>query len=281
MTTPQIIAIVLIKNEDLFIETVLRNILDFCDRIHVADNHSTDGTAEIVRRLAAQYPKIEYRVVDHPSESHDWIAGYAGGSNWIFGVDGDEVYDPAGLKRFRTDLLAGLYDQYFKLMGNVLNVRRLDLERQVATGHLAPPCRSMVKLYNFGAIASWPPPCPERLHSGVITFKPGYGEHSVRELHKELDWNETPLRCLHLCFTHRSSLDLRRNTAKVRIRKGVGEGGMWAFNLRSWLLSLFGREDIPYFKRDFYMRGTQVEKDIRAFILQTCICELEHRPCIH
>jgi hypothetical protein len=40
---------------------------------------------------------------------------------------------------------------------------------------------------------------------------------------------------------------------------------MWSFNLRSWLFSLFGREDIPYFKRDFYMRGPQVEKDIRVF----------------
>jgi hypothetical protein len=42
---------------------------------------------------------------------------------------------------------------------------------------------------------------------------------------------------------------------------------MWAFNFRSWMLSLFGREDIPYFKRDFYMRGPLVEKDIRPFAL--------------
>jgi hypothetical protein len=123
----------------------------------------------------------------------------------------------------------------------------------------------MVKLYNFGAIESWPAPCPERLHGGTITYKPGYGEHSVCELHKKLDWETTPLRCLHLCFTHRSSVDLRRNTEKVKIRKGVGEATMWSFNLRSWLFSLFGREDIPYFKRDFYMRGPQVEKDIRVF----------------
>ena len=124
----------------------------------------------------------------------------------------------------------------------------------------------MVKLYNFNAIEAWPPPCPERLHGGVITYRPGYGEHSVRALHHELDWDRTPLRCLHLCFTHRSSLDLRRGE-KVRIRKGVGETKHWGFNLRSWVLSLFGREDIPYFKRDYYMRGPLVEKDIRPFRL--------------
>jgi len=259
-----IIAIVLIKNEDLFIEAVLRNILDFCDRIHVADNHSTDGTADIVRRLAAQYPKIEYRTVDHPSESHDWIAGYAGGPNWVFGVDGDEVYDPAGLRRFRAELLAGRYDASFKLLGNVLNVRRLDRAGQTARGFLCPPCRSMTKLYNFGAIQAWPPPCPERLHGGQIQFKSGYGMESCRLLHNEWSWEETPFRCLHLCFTNRSSLD-KKQGGKVKIRKGVGEGTMWAFNLRSWLLSLFGREDIPYFKRDFYMRGPLVEKNVRVF----------------
>jgi glycosyltransferase involved in cell wall biosynthesis len=110
MNPPQIIGIVLIKNEDLFIETVLRNILDFCDRIFVADHHSTDLTPEIVRRLAAAEPKIDYRVVNHTSESHELIADFANGQNWVVGVDGDEVYDPEGLRRLRADLLAGRYN---------------------------------------------------------------------------------------------------------------------------------------------------------------------------
>ena len=264
MSGVQIVAIVLIKNEDLFIEQVLRNTIEFCDKIYVADHHSTDGTGAIVQRLAKENPKIDYRVIDQPSQSHDLIAGYANTPTWVMGVDGDEVYDPAALRRLRADLLAGKHSDIFKLLGNVLNVRHLDRERHVAKGHLAPPCRSMTKLYNFGTIESWPAPCPERLHGGTITFKPGYGEHSVRSLHKELDWDETPFRCLHLCFTHRSSLDLQRKD-KVKIRKGVGEATMWRYNLRSWILSFFGRADIPYFKRDFYMRGPLVEEDIRRF----------------
>jgi glycosyltransferase involved in cell wall biosynthesis len=266
MSAPRIVAVVLIRNEDLFIERVIRNVLDFCDRIHVADHRSTDGTPAILRRLAAEHPRIEYHVVDDPSASHDMIAGYAGTPTWVMGVDGDEVYDPAGLARLRPELLAGKYDGTFKLLGNVLNVRRLDLGRQVAHGYLAPPCRSMVKLYNFNAIEAWPPPCPERLHGGVITFRPGYGLHSVRALHHELDWDHTPLRCLHLCFTHRSSLDLARG-AQVRVRKGVGERAHRWYNLGAWLLSLLGREDIPYFKRRYYMRGPLVEKDLRPFRL--------------
>lgn len=264
VSQPRIVAVILVKNEDLFIEQVVRNVLDFCDRVHIADHHSTDGTPGILRRLAAQNPKVEYRVVDRTGESHDMIAGYAGTPTWVFGVDGDEVYDPERLRALRAELLAGKYDATFKLLGNVLNVRHLDLQRQLARGYLTPPCRSMVKLYNFAAIEAWPPPCPERLHGGTITYRAGYGELSCRELHLEFDWDAAPLRCLHLCFTHRSSVDLRRGD-KVRIRKGVGESKQWSFNLRSRLLSFFGREDIPYFKRRFYMRGPLVEKDIRAF----------------
>ena len=267
MSEPRIVAVVLIRNEDLFIERVIRNVLEFCDRIHVADNRSTDGTGAIVRRLAAEHPKVEYRVVDHTSESHDMIAGYAGTPTWVMGVDGDEVYDPARLGRLRPELLAGRYDGAFKLLGNVLNVRRLDRGRQLAYGYLAPPCRSMVKLYNFNAIEAWPPPCPERLHGGVVTYRPGYGDHSARLLHHELDWDQTPLRCLHLCFSHRSSLDLQRGE-RVRIRKGVGEAKLRGVNLRSWLFSLLGWEDVPYYKRRYYMRGPIVEKDIRAFRLE-------------
>jgi glycosyltransferase involved in cell wall biosynthesis len=265
MSTPQIIGIVLIRNEDLFIEQVLSNVLDFCDRIFVADHHSTDATPEIVRRLAARNPKIEYRVVDHPSVSHDMIAGFAGGPNWVIGVDGDEVYDPAALRRMRAEILEGRHDRHFKVLGNVLNVRELDRERHVARGHLAPPCRSMTKLYNFGAIVAWPPPAPERLHGSVIQYKPGYGEASVHRLLDEFGWEHSPFRCLHLCFTRRSSLDQPGKNGKVRVRKGVGEAKLWAYNFRSWLMSFFGREDLPYFKREIYTRGPVVEKDIRPF----------------
>ena len=152
---------------------MIRNVLDFCDQIHVAGNRSVDGTAAIVRRLAAEHPKIEYRVVDHTSESHDMIAGYAGTSTWSWAWTATRSTTD-GLGRLRPDLLAGRYDGSFQVKGNVLNVRRLEPSRQVATGYLAPPCRSMVKLYNFNAIEAWPSPCPERLHGGVITFRPGY-----------------------------------------------------------------------------------------------------------
>lgn len=265
MNPKQIAAIVLVKNEDLFIKNVLENILAFCDQIHVADHCSTDNTPQIVKGLAAKHTKIKYRCVDHIPDSHDMIAGYAGTDTWVIGVDGDEVYDPEGLKHLREDLFNGRYDNYFKLSGNVLHVRQLHIQNQTAQGFLTPPCRSVTKLYNFSAIHAWSHPCPERLHGGRVDFKPGFSHESVGFIMNEYTWESSPFRCLHLCFTHRSSIDIARNRDKIRIRKGVGERLLWRYNIRSWLMSFFGREDIPYYKRRYYMRGAIVEKNIRVF----------------
>ena len=38
--------VVLVRNEDLYVEQAIRNVAAFCDRIHVADHMSTDGTWE-------------------------------------------------------------------------------------------------------------------------------------------------------------------------------------------------------------------------------------------
>lgn len=40
----KIVGICLIKNEDYYIEQVLKNIMDFCDKIIVLDNMSEDNT---------------------------------------------------------------------------------------------------------------------------------------------------------------------------------------------------------------------------------------------
>ena len=39
-----IVGIVLVRNEDVFVEQAIRNVAAFCDRIHVADHVSTDRT---------------------------------------------------------------------------------------------------------------------------------------------------------------------------------------------------------------------------------------------
>ena len=254
----KIVGIVLVINEDRFIEPVVRNIAGFCDEIIVADDYRTrDRTGEIVKRLAAEEPKISYRKILRVGASHGMIAGYADSDTWIFAVDGDEIYDPAGLERFRRRLEAGEFSEWWCVFGNVLNCVWLDEQGHWAKGYLAPPCRSMTKLYNFSLIRAWDGPCRERLHGGNIRFHDGYDASLRRDLLREVDWEEADFRCLHTCFLSRSSLE--KNANKVRLNIMDRAGLPW------WRRMLKGRDDYVPWKMRKYARGDETTVDVRAF----------------
>src|SRR5882757_9895883 len=136
----KIVGIVLVRNEDIFVERAICNAIDFCDALIVADHLSTDQTPAIVQRLAEKYPeKIRVTRINEARESHFLISGYANSRTWIFAVDGDELYDPNGLSVMRRELLAGKYDRWWLLFGNVLNCTEIDEAKGTATGYLSPP----------------------------------------------------------------------------------------------------------------------------------------------
>jgi hypothetical protein len=268
MHDSRIIGIVLVRNEDLFIELALNNILEFCDSIIVADNCSTDSTSTILQRLAAKHRKIDYHLIDEISISHELIKDYAGKKVWIFGVDGDEIYDPAGLTALREEMLAGKYEQSWMIFGNVLNCLELDRKKKVARGYLAPPCRSMTKLYNFNAIDSWETSSGERLHGGAVTFKDGYDGSMRLALHEMVPWEEATFRCLHMCFLQRSSLQKmsqgkflpRPNPADIMSRTVVQRA---AAMVKGWLgIPDRGKEE---WKIEKFTRGDLAEKDVSSF----------------
>jgi hypothetical protein len=263
----QIVGIVLVRNEDVFVEQAIRNIVSFCDRIHAVDHVSNDRTWEVLKRLAGEYQHLDVRRVRHAAESHRVLEPYAGTRTWVFGVDGDELYDPARLELFRPELLVhGAHDDAFKVASNVLNCVSLDRDRATASGYLSPPSRSITKLYNFAAIESWRGDGAERLHGGTITFRPGFGERSVVNLGERLQWDETPLRCLHACF-------LRRSTAEPEDAAGFArpileETGMQDRGLGGALkrrLRRRGPPPVSAWKREKYMRGDLVTVDASPF----------------
>jgi hypothetical protein len=176
-------------------------------------------------------------------------------------VDGDEIYDPEGLKAFRRRLESGEFDRDWCVFGNVLNVRSLDTATMTASGHLAPPCRSMTKLYNFAAIRSWQGPTQERLHGGTVEFLPGYHDRLRRNLHESEPWEDSPFRCLHLCFLQRSPLD-----PQGAIRKNIMDVHSWTLAKAAGKLGalLAGRKPVDW-KEEKYARGGQVSKDVAAF----------------
>lgn len=262
LSEPRIVGISLVRNEDLFVETALRNAAGFCDEFHIADHASTDRTPAILRVLAGELPNIHLHSVRHPAESQDLIRHFAGSRTWIFGVDGDEIYEPDRLARLRQSILSGVFEKHWMIFGNVLHVTKLDERRRTASGHLAPPCRSMTKLYNFSAIEAWNGYTPERLHGGTVRFRAGYSREDRRMLNEETSWQEADFRCLHLCFLKRSSLD-SENTARRNIIETFGPTRL--HTLWYTLSRLVGFQKAAQWKRSRYMRGPEATVSVEAF----------------
>ena len=260
----QIVGISLVRNEDIFISQAITNVAEFCDKIIVLDNLSTDNTWYEIQELKKQYPHIEAHRINDYRESHSYISGYAGSNTWILGIDGDEVYDPTGLKRFRKCLLAGHFDDQWALFGNVVNCVELDSKREKAIGYLSPPSRSMTKLFNFSALESWHGPC-ERLHGGEKQFRVGFGESQRFPVNEHNMWHESPFRCLHLCFVQRST----KETKGAMSRLQPGEKPQWLKHLdRLGIGGLFSgviQNARSPWKDSKYRRGQMQTVDARIF----------------
>jgi glycosyltransferase involved in cell wall biosynthesis len=254
----------LVRDEDRFVEWAIRSAIDFCDEFLVCDHGSRDGTPDILARLADEYgDRLVVRRCRDSGESHEMIRGFAGTTTWIFGVDGDEIYDPAGLARMRARLEAGEFDRSWLLFGNVLNVKRLDLAGATAEGHLSPPCRSMTKLYNFAAIDDWSGRIVERLHGGTIRFRPGFDEKLRLNLHEKSDWDTADFRCLHLCFLDRSSID----ASGGKPRRNIMDVHTWSFfKVLSRLRAMLGGKPVEDWKEQKYARGPLVTKSLDPFL---------------
>lgn len=221
----RIVGLALVRDEEVFIERVLRNALALCDRIVVADHRSRDRTRDLVAALAREDARVELTQVGHPAEAHDLVAELAGQAAWVFGVDGDEVFDPHGLATLRRRLLEGDFDDWWSVSANAVHCVALDVGAGIARGYPAPPARGSTKLYNFAAIDAWEGPVPERLHSGTIRFRPGFdASRRNEEIFWSSGWDESIFRFLHMCFLPRStrqSAGPRPNPYELAERRGL------------------------------------------------------------
>jgi len=217
MSSREIVGIVLVRNEDRFLARALANTAAFCDRFLLFDHGSTDSTGEILEAFAARHPGAVLRRIGHPCESHEALQPFAGRDCWVFGIDGDEVYDPMCLEALRPKLLGGEFDREWMVMGHCLHVEHIDFEGGAARGFPTPPARSITKLFNFAAIDAWPGPATERLHGGKPVFRSGFDPSHKRLLFEESGWDDSPLRCLHFAFCPRSSTEAPGGTPRRNI----------------------------------------------------------------
>jgi len=258
----QIVGSVLVRNEDLFVEQSIRNVAEFCDRIHAVDHVSSDRTWEILRALASELDHLEVRRSRRSAVAHRLLAPYAGSDTWVIGVDGDELYDPAGLARLRRNLLGGAHADVFRVKAHVLNCDEVDTSAGTASGWLAPPSRPVTKLFNFGAVESWTE-SPDPLQAGDVVFRAGQHWESRRDLADETTWDTDPLRCLHVCFLRRSSAD--SGDARLNLDES-GEYDRGPLGALRRLVRRSRRDGVGRnWKRDWYARGERVTIDAGPF----------------
>jgi glycosyl transferase family 2 len=271
----RVVGSALVHNEDVFVEQAIRNAAAFCDRIYAIDHMSSDRTWESLRALASEYDHLEVRRARHARVSHEVLESYAGTDTWVLRIDGDELYDPAGLAALRESLDDGVYRTVFRVLGNVLHAVGLDRGASTASGYMSPPSRPISALYNFGALEAWTG-CPQRLHAGRAVFRAEYDWGLVDPLYERFDWNESPLRCLHTCFVRRSSRDTSASP-----RHNLGELGMYRrspLGAANRLARRLARRPVgdprlvalrargSAWKREKYQRGELVTVDASPFI---------------
>jgi len=261
MPNQRIVGIVLVRDEDVFVEQAVRNVTAFCDELLLVDHRSADDTIATLTRLAEELPHARLHRIKRTHESHELLLSYVGTPTWVFGVDGDELYDPVGLRNFRDRLLSDEFDDCWLLKGIQLHCRGLDLDNEVAEGWLAPPARSTTMLYNFDVIASWEGHAVERFLGGTTTQRRPVTGDGTCWIRDEAPWDLASFRCLHVCFLKRTSRqrpgqvtrpsipDLRNRSLRQRVAASV-----------------FGREPESWWKLNKYTQGEPTTVAVPGFI---------------
>ena len=267
--TVRILGVSLLRNEEYFAAWALMNAAAFCDRIIVMDNRSRDRTRSVVEAVAGVHPHIEIMDVRNARRTHRYLEPLAGTPTWVFGIDGDEIYDPVGLAVMRKRLLSGEYDHFWSLSGHSVHTLAVFPEERRAFGYFQPSSRGICKLYNFQAIKNWPGGS-ERLHGGHIIFRPGY-DRTKLDLWKQEPWNEAAFRCLHLCFIPRSSRDETGELVSNKFgRKNPAELHKERFLYRRLRRTIrrrlkSGVGEFRDYKKHTYARGPVGEFDVAGF----------------
>jgi glycosyltransferase involved in cell wall biosynthesis len=110
--TPRLSICIATRNMAHVLPLVLRNVSDIADEIVVVDNHSTDGTPELVRSHART------RLIQHefPGSfaANKNLAIEAASGDWVLVVDSDELLGDR-LRREMPELIADRSVDYYKL----------------------------------------------------------------------------------------------------------------------------------------------------------------------
>ena len=106
-------------NEDVLIESVLRPVLEVFPQVEVLDLGSRDRTVEIVSKFDVPLHRIRLtsprNKEDRNIKGAQWTRiknEYAAKHDWVFFIDGDEVYDVENLNKMKARFLDREHSRY-------------------------------------------------------------------------------------------------------------------------------------------------------------------------
>lgn len=100
-----IIAHCLVKNESGFIWFAINSVINYVDQMLVWDNGSSDATVRIIKQIKSS--KIKFKDVSElqPEIARQKMLEESKGFDWIFVLDGDEVWPDQAIKNLTTKLV--------------------------------------------------------------------------------------------------------------------------------------------------------------------------------
>lgn len=205
----RVVAFVLAHNQDLWIEHVIRSVVNSVDELVVLHHASTDRTAEKIEQAIHSHSHARAVVFPDLSEGHSHVSPYAGGDWWAWQIDGDELYDSAGLHRLAQQCRDGHFDDIWRIHGRYIHALEYKTEEVEFRGHLHPPDKKCgANFYNLSHLERWP--CDRKrvaFMSHGMAWKRGRTPGARDTKNQKCDWANSLMRCVHLRFLQQSSIE--------------------------------------------------------------------------
>lgn len=117
---PKLVGAMKLKNEELFIEKVVGQVLTYVDALVIVDDWSEDRTAEIIQDLCSA-SKIPLRIEKSPHKTyHEFSDGnlelqmvHGFEADWCIQIDADDVYEYEFVKRLDAFMARTDIDTYY------------------------------------------------------------------------------------------------------------------------------------------------------------------------
>ena len=122
MKSGKIVGMLRIRDEGRWIADVLKPLMSLCDHVLVLDDHSTDDTVPICRKMGAKVFESEFTGFDE-SRDKDWLLSKvfkfvpwkdwdSQCPHWCLVIDGDEVLEEGGAEKIKETIRTAKKNAY-------------------------------------------------------------------------------------------------------------------------------------------------------------------------